>query len=209
MANRAEMKAAPETDQESRPRKIERWQGASPTDASIYDDLIGSMETLRTGGPMESARIRELEAVLFAEARLLDERRYRDWLGMLTEDFIYWVPANHEGTDPRKEHSTNFDDLRRITDRIALTETGSLYAQIPPSRTCRIISNVEVWSDTDDSALVRSNFVIWEHRRGKTNFFAGWHRHKLVRQNGRWLIRQKTINLINAEDPLGNITFVL
>jgi benzoate/toluate 1,2-dioxygenase beta subunit len=167
------------------------------------------METLRNGPPIESARARELEAVLFAEARLLDERRYREWLGMLTDDFTYWVPANAGGIDPRKESSTNFDDLRRITDRVALIETGSQYAQIPPSRTCRVVSNVEIWADTDQSALLRSNFVIWEHRRGRTNFFAGWHRHQLVRQNGRWLVRQKTINLINAEDPLGNITFVL
>jgi benzoate/toluate 1,2-dioxygenase beta subunit len=205
MANRAEMKA----DQDLPPRKIERWQGTSPTDTSIYEELVEARTALRSGAPIESARARELEAVLFAEARLLDERLYREWLGLLTEDFIYWVPANGEGVDPRKEHSTNFDDLRRITDRIALIETGSLYAQIPPSRTCRIISNIEIWSDSDESALIRSNFVIWEHRRGKTNFFAGWNRHKLVRQNGRWLIRQKTINLINAEDPLGNITFVL
>jgi benzoate/toluate 1,2-dioxygenase beta subunit len=167
------------------------------------------MEKLRTGSPIESTRARELEAVLFAEARLLDERRYREWLAMLTEDYIYWVPGNADGIDPRKESSINFDDLRRITDRVTLTETGSLYAQIPPSRTCRIVSNVEIWSDTDESALLRSNFVIWEHRRGNTNFFAGWNRHELVRRDGGWLIRQKTINLINAEDPLGNITFVL
>jgi benzoate/toluate 1,2-dioxygenase beta subunit len=92
---------------------------------------------------------------------------------------------------------------------VALIETGSLYAQIPPSRTCRIITNVEIWNDTDSSVLVRSNFVIWEHRRGHTNSFAGWQRHKLVRKGDGWAIKQKTINLINAEDPLGNITFIL
>ena len=203
------MKAALKTDQGVQPREIGRWQGTSPIDTAIYEDVVGAMQTLHAGVPIESARTKELEAVLFAEARLLDERRYRDWLAMLTEDFVYWVPGNGDSVDPRKESSTNFDDLRRITDRVALIETGSLYAQIPSSRTCRVVSNVEIWSDTDDSALLRSNFVIWEHRRGRTNFFAGWHRHKLVRQNDRWFIKQKAINLINAEDPLGNITFVL
>jgi benzoate/toluate 1,2-dioxygenase beta subunit len=192
-----------------RERKVERSSGTSPTDDGIYRGLMGAMEALRAGEPMPSQRAQELTAVLYAEARLLDERRYREWLGMLAEDFIYWVPGNGNGGDPRTEAATNFDDLRRTTDRVALIETGSLYAQIPASRTCRIISNVEVWSDEDGSALLRSNFVIFEHRRARSNFFAGWQRHKLVKQDGSWRINQKTINLINSDDPLGNITFIL
>jgi 3-phenylpropionate/cinnamic acid dioxygenase small subunit len=38
---------------------------------------------------------REIENVLFAEADLLDERRFEEWLGMLTDDFLYFVPISH------------------------------------------------------------------------------------------------------------------
>ena len=35
--------------------------------------------------------IREVEQFLYREARLLDERRFREWLELLTEDVRYWM----------------------------------------------------------------------------------------------------------------------
>ena len=39
----------------------------------------------------------DAEDILYNEARMLDERRYRDWLATLTADAIYWVPAGGDG----------------------------------------------------------------------------------------------------------------
>ena len=33
------------------------------------------------------------EDFLIEEARILDERRFRDWMGLFAEDGTYWVPA--------------------------------------------------------------------------------------------------------------------
>ena len=33
-----------------------------------------------------------IEAFLIHEARLLDDRRFQDWLGLFTDDGWYWVP---------------------------------------------------------------------------------------------------------------------
>ena len=33
------------------------------------------------------------EEFLIEEARLLDERRFREWMGLFSEDGTYWVPA--------------------------------------------------------------------------------------------------------------------
>ena len=35
----------------------------------------------------------ELEAFVLREARLLDERRFADWLALFAEDGVYWVPT--------------------------------------------------------------------------------------------------------------------
>lgn len=32
-------------------------------------------------------------ALLYRQGRLLDERRWQDWLALFTEDCQYWVPA--------------------------------------------------------------------------------------------------------------------
>ena len=34
----------------------------------------------------------ELEAFVYAEAELLDDGRYEDWLALFADDGIYWVP---------------------------------------------------------------------------------------------------------------------
>ena len=36
---------------------------------------------------------REVEQFLYREARLLDERRFAEWLALLTDDIHYWVGA--------------------------------------------------------------------------------------------------------------------
>jgi 3-phenylpropionate/cinnamic acid dioxygenase small subunit len=36
---------------------------------------------------------RAVEQFLYREARLLDERRFHDWLELFTEDVRYWMPG--------------------------------------------------------------------------------------------------------------------
>jgi ethylbenzene dioxygenase beta subunit len=35
--------------------------------------------------------IREVEQFLYREARLLDERRFHEWLALFTDDVRYWM----------------------------------------------------------------------------------------------------------------------
>src|ERR1700736_5089021 len=37
--------------------------------------------------------LREVEQFLYREARLLDERRFREWLELFTDDVRYWMGA--------------------------------------------------------------------------------------------------------------------
>ena len=40
---------------------------------------------------MNDTVIRQVEQFVYREARLLDERRFRDWLKLFTEDIRYWM----------------------------------------------------------------------------------------------------------------------
>lgn len=160
-------------------------------------------------GPATLAPTDPATALLYREARLLDMRRYRAWLTLLSEDCVYWIPANRDPADPRRESGVNLDDKRRLIDRIAVIETGLLRAQDPSSRTARIVSNVESWNTPTGGIEVRSNLTIWEHRRGYLDRFIGWQEHELIPSGERWLIRKKVINLLNCDEPQGNITFIL
>jgi len=179
-------------------------------DVKLFEYLSTSAaeNRLRRGISEHEAR-EKIQLFLFWEARLLDARQYRDWLSLLTDDCIYWVPANPHGDDPRTDSSINFDDRRRIIDRITLIETGALHAQTPPSRTCRTVNNIEAWSRENGSIEVRSNIIISTYRRGRASSFTGWQEHRLVNIDNQWRIRTKIVNLLNCDEPQGNTTFIL
>src|SRR5438105_13723694 len=45
------------------------------------------------GPAMREEVIREVEQFLYREARLLDERRFHEWLDLFTDDVRYWMGA--------------------------------------------------------------------------------------------------------------------
>jgi benzoate/toluate 1,2-dioxygenase beta subunit len=148
--------------------------------------------------------------LLEREARLLDQQRFDAWLALYTPECIYWVPATPEGGDPRREVAISFDDRRRMEDRIFRLRTGYAWSQAPRSRTVRMISNVEVFATGRDTVrMVRSNFLISEFRVDGTRYLSGWCAHRLVRQDGQWLIAVRQVNLIDCDQNLRNPSIVL
>lgn len=183
-------------------------------DDELYDKLIEFSNTGRSRtGISDPSRAVEAELYLFREARLLDDRRYEDWLALFAPECIYWVPASVAPGDPRQETSIHLDDYRRLADRIALIRTGYLHAQTPPSRTRRMLTNVETWQQDEQTLLVRSNIAIWEYRHGVMRHYVGWQEHVLTGADGGSLearhIKYKCINLLNCDASHGNLTFIL
>jgi benzoate/toluate 1,2-dioxygenase beta subunit len=179
---------------------------------AFYRELIESFsdwqrDELAIADPAERDRCRML---LEREARLLDELRFDEWLRHYTPECIHWVPATPGGGDPRREVAISFDDRRRMEDRIYRLRTGYAWSQAPKSRTVRMVSNVEVFSTEKKSVrMVRSNFLISEFRPDGVRFLSGWCGHRLVEQEGRWLIAVRQVNLIDCDQNLRNPSIIL
>jgi len=152
-----------------------------------------------------------VESLLYREARLLDDRRYDEWLDQFTAHCMLWVPAQPEPLDPRLATGIYLDDRRRMGDRVAMVRTGHLHAQTPASRTSRLLTNVEQWVDLQaDCIVVRANLVIWEFRKGQTRAWPGYQVYELVRTaDGALLISNKIICLLERDAPQGNYSFIL
>ncbi len=151
----------------------------------------------------------EAEDLLYAEARLLDERRYDEWLGMLAEDVTYWVPSNGDGIDPNREIALIYDDLAKIRNRIGRLATGVAHAQNPPSKTRRLVSNVQLDATEGNAAIVSSAFILYELRRGRERVFAGRCEYRMRREDDRWKIAAKKVVLVNNDEVIDNLTFIL
>ncbi len=151
--------------------------------------------------------------LLEREARLLDQCRHDDWLGLYADECLYWVPASPSGGDPRREVSVAFDDRRRLEDRIFRLASGYAWSQQPRSRTSRIVSNVTVFATADpDIVMVRSNFLTAEFQAGDYRNWAGWYAHRLRWRADAacsWKILVKQVNLIDCDRNLRNPSIML
>lgn len=184
-------------------------QAASPVDDRLYQrlvDLLAPGEAER--GPGDPDLRPAVEQALHHEARLLDERRYRDWLDRFTDDCVYWVPLDPSG-DPRGQVSYLLDDRRRMDDRIGLLETGWAHAQEPPSRTCRTVSNVEAWPLDGGDTLARCTTVVWEYRKDRLTPFASHNHFVLADLGEHWSVRFKIVRLVDSRGDVRKFSFVL
>jgi len=155
-----------------------------------------------TAAPVKVWDVREIETFLVHEARLLDERRYEDWLALFTEDGWYWVPLEEGQADPKETVSLMYDDRRLLETRVRRLTQAKLHIQEPKSRTSRIVTNVSIETRDDAGATVRSKFIVTEYRRGAQLTYAGSYFHRLVRQGGQFRIAGKRVEIINSEDAL-------
>jgi benzoate/toluate 1,2-dioxygenase subunit beta len=158
--------------------------------------------------PGSDSVIVAVEQFLYLEARLQDEHRYPEWEALwVTGEARYWVPMSDDG-DPKTQISYINDNRERLASRIRQLSTGRRHAQTPKSRTRRLISNIEV--ERNGSELhVSSNFILVESRRGSTNLWGGRTLHRLIDQSSELRIREKTVLLVNNEDSIPNLAFLI
>lgn len=152
----------------------------------------------------------EARQLLYREARYMDTASYDDWLALWAEQGTYWVPCNDADTDPARHVALLYLDLDGLRARFMRLVRDDAYAQNPPSRLCRVVSNVEIDGDDDlDTATVHSTFNLTELRRGHQNTFAGRSEHSLVLQEGAWKIERKKVVLVNLDEPIANLSFLV
>ena len=160
---------------------------------------------------------REVEQFLYREARLLDERRFHEWLELLTDDVRYWMagrtnryprrskaiaildPERYVEDDmTREDELAIFDeDKQTLGQRVARLDTGMAWAEDPPSRSRHLITNIEVEpGDAANEVKVYSNFMVYRSRaETEQDFYVGARRDVLRRVAGAWKIADRKITL--------------
>jgi len=104
------------------------------------------------------------------EARLLDEGRLEDWVGLLSPNICYEVPirqaGKHGSTDEFPSGAFRVrDNLSMILKRIERTGTGHGWAEDPPSRTIRNVGSICVEAtDSPHNYRVHSTSLIYRER---------------------------------------------
>ena len=158
--------------------------------------------------------IREIEQFVFREARLLDNGRFHEWLGLFTDDVHYWMSGRrnryprsskaitmldpHRYDDVKDDQRGLFDeDIKTLTARVARLDTGMAWAEDPPSWTRHLFTNIEVIAgDSVTEVTVYCNFLVYRSR-GETeqDFYVGAREDLLRRVDGAWKIARRGLTL--------------
>ena len=164
----------------------------------------------------------QIEQFLYQEAELLDERRYEDWLDLLTEDIRYWMPMRRnvkfgelEREFTREGQDINWFDEGKdtLTRRVNQILTGVHWAEEPLSRICHTVSNVQILETTPSvsepaEVSVKCRFMIYRNRvETETDFLVGKREDVLRRVDGQWKIAQRKIVLDQSVLLAKNLTF--
>ncbi len=168
---------------------------------------------------MPDLSVANAEQFVYRECRLLDERRLDEWLALFTEDGIYWLPSS-DHAHPEQEPSLVYDDTVQRTKRVHQLLRESHLAQMPPSRTVHLVSNVEVEEgEAPLTVVVRCNVLVAELRPGdhsatqyplgSQRLLAGRCEYALRRQPDEWAIAMKKVLLIDRDLPIYNLTFIV
>ena len=164
----------------------------------------------------------DVEAFLYHEANLLDDRRYEEWLELLTDDVRYWVPMRRnvkfgelEREFTREGQDINWFDEGKVTltQRVRQILTGVHWAEEPLSRISHLVTNVEIL-DADPTPAeagrvsLRCRFIIYRNRvETETDILVGRREDTLRRVDGDWRIAQRQVFLDQSVLLAKNLTF--
>jgi 3-phenylpropionate/cinnamic acid dioxygenase small subunit len=175
---------------------------------------------------MREETIRDVEQFLYREARLLDDRRFHEWLELFTEDVRYWMAGRRNRypksskaiamLDPDRYAQEDLtedielaildEDKQTLKARVARLDTGMAWAEDPPSRTRHFLGNIEVEpADSEAELKVYSNFIVYRSRsESEQDFYVGARRDVLRRVDGVWKIAHRKLildqNVLSAKN---------
>ncbi|MGY4572200.1 3-phenylpropionate/cinnamic acid dioxygenase subunit beta [Bradyrhizobium pachyrhizi] len=153
----------------------------------------------------------DVEDFYYHEADLLDDRRFRDWLELLTDDIGYFMPirrnvkfgqqAARENTKRGEGISWFDEDKWTLTKRVEQILTGVHYAEEPLSRITHMVSNVQIKGARPDIEAAReldvtSRFLVYQNRvEYETYIFVGRRNDTLRLTDTAWKIARREILL--------------
>jgi 3-phenylpropionate/cinnamic acid dioxygenase small subunit len=113
----------------------------------------------------------------YHEALLLDHIRLQEWGATLAEDLRYTVPLRQTRTVRDSAASVvrsvmhMDDDYRSIMGRILRLSGKSAWAEDPPSRLRRFVSNIQVFNTANADEFSVINYLLVTRNRFDDDFF--------------------------------------
>ena len=141
-----------------------------------------------------------VEQFLYRQADLLDRKQWEDWIGLFTEDGVYWMPPEPSYTTWDGTPAIFAEDKNLMRVRMGRVLHPDAWSQRPLWGTNHVLSNVilEKVSPNGD-LIVRSRFHMLELRRDDVRHFAGSYMHELKKTGEGYRIKLQRVDMTNAQ----------
>src|SRR5438445_6440843 len=116
----------------------------------------------------------DVDQLLVREAWLLDHQRLDEWLGLFTDDAVYWAPLQMDQAEPFTTASLIYDDRRLLEIRVRQAQHPRAHARGPAPRTVHQVTNVQVVADDGRSSPSPRRWVWVQPGKDRSRSWGDW-----------------------------------
>ena len=144
---------------------------------------------------------------VYAEARMLDEGRFSEWLDLWLPDAVYWMPLDWKQEDPVNATSLLYEDNFMLRLRVERLEGARTFSQKPKSRCHHVLNRPFVDRFDAEAGEFQTNTAMHyvETRLDEQQLLAITVTHDLCEVDGALRIAGKKVELLNSDAAFGNI----
>lgn len=144
---------------------------------------------------------------IYAEARMLDEGRFSEWLALWMPDAHYWMPLDYKQTDPVNQTSLLYEDNFMLRLRVERLNGARTFSQKPKSRCHHVIQRpfVDIFEPDTGRFQTNTSMHYIETRLDEQQLLALTVTHDLCVVDGALRIAGKKVELLNSDAAFGNI----
>ncbi|KAF0807560.1 beta subunit of hydroxylase component of benzoate 1,2-dioxygenase [Alcanivorax sp. S71-1-4] len=176
----------------------------------MAQQIVKAMPEVIHHGIVDTHTQQRLERFLALEAALMDAHEYDRWITLWDSDeVLYWVPCNSDEQDPATGIAIIYDNRARLLERVMRLKDKTAHAYRPLARLVRSISGVVPLSVNGNELEVAASFVLGETRVGVQNIWLGKTHYHLIDSADGYRIRSKKVMLLNNDDAMPNLTFLV
>lgn len=151
----------------------------------------------------------KVNAFYARETMLLDDDRLDEWLQLLTADVRYTMPATESLQGSAQADDGDFppfllfnDDHESLHLRVSRLRTGLAPGETPKTLTQRLVSDILITDQSEDSVGVRSSVLLFvvRHERHE-DFFIGRRQDTLRLRDGELKLSSRNVTLAHNVLP--------
>ncbi|MBE7374301.1 aromatic-ring-hydroxylating dioxygenase subunit beta [Pseudomonas lopnurensis] len=153
--------------------------------------------------------LQQVTAFIWQEGDMLDHGEYDAWLSLWSEKGVYVIPINPTEEDFENSLNYAYDDAHMREKRVVRLTGGESISTTPVPRTVRTLSRFRVLYEDAEYVTVRCAQNLREFRKDALKHYSADIVYELERAGDGFRIQRKLIRLINSDDALAGIGYIL